>query len=109
MSTILVTGGNRGIGFAIVQQVIHRLPTSRVILGCRDVKLGVEAIKQLRDEGITADLEVVEIDIEDDASITAAVTTIDRKYGKLDGKSLQSQVYDQKKTSNSLSLNQQCH
>ncbi|KAF4826472.1 Short-chain dehydrogenase/reductase tropE [Colletotrichum tropicale] len=34
MAIILVTGGNRGIGFGIVQAIADRLPDSTVIIGC---------------------------------------------------------------------------
>lgn len=88
MSTILVTGGNRGIGNAIVQQIGSRLPTSTIILGCRSVRSGNDAIQELKSNGIAANLDTVEIDIENDKSIAAAVEAIDKKYGKLDGKTL---------------------
>ena len=88
MSVILVTGGNRGLGYAMVQVLGLRIPDTTIIIGCRDASSGEEAILSLRKEGVSAPLDVVVVDIEDDESIAAAVRTIDAKYGKLDGKSL---------------------
>ncbi len=85
MAIILVTGGNRGIGLAIVQVTATRQPSSTIILGCRSVKAGEEAIKSLREQGLACTFDVVQLDIEDDSSIVAAVGAVDKKYGKLDG------------------------
>lgn len=84
MSVILVTGGNRGIGYAIVKVLSDRLPSATFIIGCRDTKSGEYAVEQLRGEGVSAALDVVRIDIEDDGCIRDAVVAIDQKYGKLD-------------------------
>ncbi|CAM1511696.1 Fc.00g092090.m01.CDS01 [Cosmosporella sp. VM-42] len=84
MASILVTGGNRGIGYAIVQSIAERLPSSTIIIACRDPKAGETAIEQLKANGAKASLDVVQIDIEDDDSIEAAAATVGNKYGKLD-------------------------
>lgn len=85
MVTVLITGGNRGIGFGIAQAIAGRIPSSTIILGCRRPEAGYEAIEQLRGKGISSSLDVVQLDIGDIQSITAAVETLDSKYGKLDG------------------------
>lgn len=87
MTISLVTGGNRGIGYFIVKGLATRLTSPTVIIACRDVEAGRKAIAQLQSEGVPADaLDVVQMDIEDDDSITAAVEQVKQKYGKLDGK-----------------------
>lgn len=87
MATILVTGANRGIGYAIVQAIGTRLPSSTIILGCRNKDAAKDATDSLHKNGVKAQLSYVELDIENDASIEAAVALIDRDYGKLDGMS----------------------
>ncbi|KAF5520104.1 Short-chain dehydrogenase/reductase tropE [Colletotrichum aenigma] len=71
MATILVTGGNRGIGFGIVQAIAERLPDSLVIIGCRSTVAGHEAVTKLRELGVKTNLDVLLLDIEDDASIAS--------------------------------------
>ena len=90
MSTIvLVTGGNRGIGYAIVRAIANRIPQAIVILGCRDIASGETALKQLKADGFAAELQVVQLDIEDDNSIADAVDTVQQRFGKLDSKQFQ--------------------
>ncbi|RBR11079.1 uncharacterized protein FIESC28_09224 [Fusarium coffeatum] len=84
MATILVTGANRGIGYAIVQAIGTRFPSSTIILGCRSTDAAKDAIGSLPADGVKAQLFYVELDIENDASVEAAVALIDRDYGKLD-------------------------
>lgn len=86
MATILITGANRGIGFAIAQAVCGSFPTSTILIGCRNVDLGEDAIKRLRLDGVTTSLHTLPIDIESDVSIASAVTIVREKFGKLDGK-----------------------
>ena len=88
MSTILVTGGNRGIGFAIVQLCATRLPEASIIIGCRSKVGGEEAVQRLQGLGLKNSFDTVTIDIENDASIESAAGAINAKYGKLDGELL---------------------
>jgi NAD(P)-dependent dehydrogenase (short-subunit alcohol dehydrogenase family) len=65
--TALVTGGNRGIGYAICDGLVDRgLP---VILGSRDEANGEAAARPLRERGGTVRVEP--IDVAEPASITA--------------------------------------
>lgn len=85
MVKILVTGANRGIGVAIVQSTASRLPSATIILGCRSLEAGHEAVEQLRKVGLKTSFDVVQIDIDNDESIAAAVQAIGKKHGRLDG------------------------
>ncbi|KAL7802290.1 NAD(P)-binding protein [Trichoderma aethiopicum] len=84
MSIVLITGANRGIGFGIAQAVASRIPSTTIILGCRNIANGHEAIERLRKLGVSSTLDAVQIDIEDIQSITAAVEALHNRYGKLD-------------------------
>ena len=83
---ILVTGANRGIGFAIIQALASQTETadSTFLLGCRDSKIGKEAIEQLDRLEIKAAIQEVVIDVTSDKSIFAALDTIQNQYGRLD-------------------------
>ena len=85
MTVVLVTDASRGIGHAIVQGIAKRLPDSTVIMGCRSFQSGKDAVRELRAVDGTAKLNTFELDIDSDASVTAAVATIGDRYGKLDG------------------------
>lgn len=81
---VLVTGANRGIGFAIVHSLAIALPSSTFLLGCRDSAKGEAAISDLRSQGITSAIIPVQLDVTDNASVAAAVDTVREKYSKLD-------------------------
>ena len=73
--TALVTGGNRGIGLAIVEGLAKA--GLRVLLGARDPAAGEVAAQQLqRDHDLPA--RVVEMDVGMPDSIQAAVRTLER-------------------------------
>lgn len=83
---VLITGANRGIGFAILQALASQPETanSNLLLGCRDLKKGKEAVKQLRSQGITSSVHPVLIDVTSDSSIKHAVGEIQQQYGQVD-------------------------
>ncbi|KAI3397729.1 hypothetical protein diail_10382 [Diaporthe ilicicola] len=84
MTIIFVTGANRGIGFAIVQAAAGRILDATFILGCRSLDAGHEAADELRGLYPEIVFDVVQIDIEKDESILAAVKWVGEKYGRLD-------------------------
>lgn len=85
---ILVTGGNAGIGFALCKQLVA-LHDCHVIMGARDVKRGQAAVAELKG-AVSADrasaIELVQLDVGDDASVIAAAASVQSMIG--DGKSL---------------------
>jgi NAD(P)-dependent dehydrogenase (short-subunit alcohol dehydrogenase family) len=78
--TALVSGANRGIGFAIVRQ-LARLGVLAVI-GARDPKDGEAAAEKLKTEGL--DCPVVKLDVTAEGDAAAAVAEVVRLYGRLD-------------------------
>jgi NAD(P)-dependent dehydrogenase (short-subunit alcohol dehydrogenase family) len=76
----LVTGGNKGIGLAVVAG-LARLGC-RVQLGARDADRGGAAVAKLRAEGLDVDLTV--IDVTSDGSVTQAADALSAKHGRLD-------------------------
>jgi NAD(P)-dependent dehydrogenase (short-subunit alcohol dehydrogenase family) len=80
MVTALVTGGNRGIGKAVVADLARRGHT--VWLGARDAHRGAEAEAELRAEGL--DVRFLALDVADDASVRAAAARVARETPVLD-------------------------
>ncbi|MFD6159727.1 SDR family oxidoreductase [Nocardia sp. NPDC060256] len=76
----LVTGANKGIGFAIAQGLGALGHT--VAVGARDDARRAEAVARLRNTGI--DAFGVALDVTSGDSVTAAATTIERTAGRLD-------------------------
>lgn len=76
----LVTGANKGIGFATSRQ-LARLGI-KVLMGARDEGRGKAAAKKLLAEGL--DVEPVRLDLTDSAQIAEVRATIAKKYGRLD-------------------------
>jgi NAD(P)-dependent dehydrogenase (short-subunit alcohol dehydrogenase family) len=78
--TALVTGANKGIGYAIAAGLAAS--GMHVIVGARDERAGLEARDRLRADG--HDASSVTLDVTDDASVAAAAATIERERGGLD-------------------------
>ena len=100
---ILVTGANRGIcpssftkvrspitnyplglGLAIVHALASRTPDSVILLGSRSISSGTEAVHELRQQGVSTDIKVVELDVTNDHSINSAVDVVGGKYKRID-------------------------
>ena len=81
MKTVFITGANKGIGFETAKQLAQL--GYFVYLGSRDKIKGTEAIKKLNDLGIS-NVEQIQIDIADIASIKQAKQNIETKVNSLD-------------------------
>jgi NAD(P)-dependent dehydrogenase (short-subunit alcohol dehydrogenase family) len=75
MTTTLVTGGNKGLGFETARRLVALGHT--VYLGARDREKGEAAARSLG-------ARFVQLDVTDDASVTAAAAWIQQQPGGLD-------------------------
>lgn len=84
---ILITGANQGLGYYAAQQLAAE-GKYHVLVGSRDISKGQKAVESLvSDDSVKVDAQDVEplqIDINDDASIYAAAKAVEEKHGKLD-------------------------
>ena len=88
----LVTGGNRGIGFAISKQLA--LQGISVIIGSRDIRQGEAAAKSIAPSPTaggtttttttTTTVSAFELDVTDQDSVDKLTSIIHSKFGKLD-------------------------
>jgi NAD(P)-dependent dehydrogenase (short-subunit alcohol dehydrogenase family) len=76
--TALITGGNRGIGYAIAQGLLKA--NVQVIIGARSLEKGETAVAKLNSPLVSA----VEIDIAEDESINNAFNELKGKIDSLD-------------------------
>ncbi|KAK3369596.1 hypothetical protein B0T24DRAFT_722448 [Lasiosphaeria ovina] len=81
---VFITGANQGLGLAIIEVAGLRYPENVYILGSRDVGKGEEAVQQLREKGVKARVDVVQLEVTNDEHITAAVDYVAKTYGRLD-------------------------
>ena len=77
MKTILVTGGNRGIGREICRQLDAL--GHRVILCSRDTEMGSKAAA-----GMSDNVSVKSLDVTDEASVLKLLNIVESEFGKLD-------------------------
>ncbi|MEW2592970.1 SDR family NAD(P)-dependent oxidoreductase [Micromonospora aurantiaca] len=75
MTVTLITGANKGIGFETARQLLDLGHV--VYVGARDVERGEKA-------AATLGARFVQLDVTDDASVTAALAAIDAAEGRLD-------------------------
>ena len=78
-TTILVTGGNNGIGLAACQ-LFAAQPNYHCIMASRSLEKGQKALASIKSSNIS----VVQLDITSDASIAAAVKEVEAKHSHLD-------------------------
>jgi NAD(P)-dependent dehydrogenase (short-subunit alcohol dehydrogenase family) len=78
--TALVTGGNRGIGLAIVERLSSE--GLRVILGAREFAAGQAETGRLRKQG--ANVDSIALDVSSRAAIDAALGTLDKQRIAID-------------------------
>ncbi|KAK1574774.1 short chain dehydrogenase [Colletotrichum navitas] len=82
MIVALVTGGNSGIGEAVVRQ-LAKTPDFHVIIGSRNAESGLKLADSLSQEGGHS-VSSVQLDLVSDESIFNAVKHIKDNYGRLD-------------------------
>jgi NAD(P)-dependent dehydrogenase (short-subunit alcohol dehydrogenase family) len=81
MTTIaLITGANKGLGFAVARQLAKQ--GIEILIGARDLEKGTTAAKQLQEEGLKA--EFLLLDVTQEESVKNAAQTVQEKQGKLD-------------------------
>ena len=79
----IVTGGNQGLGLALVRGLCSRLgDEGTVYLAARDRERGEAAARGLHDEGLSARLELV--DVRDTDSVQACADALAQRHGGVD-------------------------
>jgi NAD(P)-dependent dehydrogenase (short-subunit alcohol dehydrogenase family) len=82
MTTVLITGANKGLGRETAGQLAERGWT--VLLGARDHERGKAAAAAVAESAGGADVRFVRLDVTDDASVAAAVAEVGALTDHLD-------------------------
>lgn len=77
----LVQASDKGIGLALVEQLLKRHPTGRVIATCRD-PMGAQHLDALHDQS-GGRLEVLKLDVTKEETIESASDLVRARYGRL--------------------------
>ncbi|KAJ8113911.1 hypothetical protein OPT61_g4079 [Boeremia exigua] len=80
----LPPGGNNGIGFDTVSAITAASPTYHVVIGSRSPSKGATALERIQAKSHPGSASLIQLDVTDDSSISAAAATIERDYGRLD-------------------------
>lgn len=78
MKRIVVTGANKGVGFAVVERLVADRNDTFVYLASRDLDRGYAAKQALvaRNSGWEDRVHVLQLDVQDAASVAAAASTV---------------------------------
>ncbi|MFT5686757.1 MAG: NAD(P)-dependent dehydrogenase (short-subunit alcohol dehydrogenase family), partial [Myxococcota bacterium] len=80
--TFFITGANTGLGFETAKVLAAK--GARVLLGCRTRSKAEDAVAKIRAESPDADLEIIDIDLGDLATVRAAAARV-AEEPRLDG------------------------
>ncbi|OQE46791.1 hypothetical protein PENCOP_c001G03692 [Penicillium coprophilum] len=82
-TVILITGANSGVGYATAQTLAAH-PNHHVIMACRDLQKGEKALSELQSKDLKGTLSLIQLNVEDDTSISKAVDTVNEQFKRLD-------------------------
>ncbi|OBT56871.1 hypothetical protein VE04_03001 [Pseudogymnoascus sp. 24MN13] len=83
---ILITGANTGIGFEVIKALVDSPHAYTILLGGRSIQKAKDAVKLAKEQfpNSQSTLSAIQVDIEDDASISKAFEEVSTKYERLD-------------------------
>jgi NADP-dependent 3-hydroxy acid dehydrogenase YdfG len=83
---ILITGANTGLGFETIKSLLSSSKPYTILLGGRSPEKATSAVKEAEAAfpNSLSNLKAVQIDIEDDNSISELYELINAEYGRVD-------------------------
>ncbi|KAK7362712.1 hypothetical protein VNO77_04833 [Canavalia gladiata] len=75
----VVTGGNKGIGFALVKRFAEL--GLNVVLTARDIQRGEAALETLREQGLASHVHFLLLDVSDPLSVSSFASSFQAKFG----------------------------
>lgn len=83
-TVVLITGGNQGLGYECVKKLAAEQADYRIVISSRDLAKGVAAAAGVAKLAAHTTTEAVQLDVASDDSISAAVSHMESKCGRLD-------------------------
>lgn len=86
MKSILITGSNRGLGYATIEELLRKKSQYHLILSARDDDSGIKAFTTLSEKypNEASHLHYHQLDITKTESIQTFISWLKEKFGKLD-------------------------
>lgn len=83
---ILITGANTGIGFEVIKALVGSPNTYTILLGGRSIQKAEDAVQLAKTQFPDSQsiLSAIQVDIEDDDSISKAFDEVSSKHGRVD-------------------------
>lgn len=83
---LLITGANTGLGFETVRSLYQTSKAYTILLGGRSLEKARAAVESVRAEfpKSASTVQAIQVDIEDDDSISRAYEQVEREHGVLD-------------------------
>ncbi len=73
---------NGGIGFELARQLLLTDSKYHVLLGCRSIEKGQNAIKELQAQQPLGAVELLQVDVASEESVAVAAKEVEEKHGK---------------------------
>ena len=86
--TLLITGGNTGLGLEVVKALYNSATTYHIFLAGRNIEKAKTAINEVIEKGqgptTSTKIEPLQLDVESDSSISAAFELVKSRIDHLD-------------------------
>jgi NAD(P)-dependent dehydrogenase (short-subunit alcohol dehydrogenase family) len=77
--TVVITGGNSGLGYACARALLRASPPWHVVIACRDLGRAGSAVEALRESAAGARVEAMALDLASLASVRAFSAELERR------------------------------
>ena len=79
-----MTGANSGVGYATAKYLAERSADYHIIVGTRSLENGERAVADIQAGPLKGSVSTVQLDVTDESSIAAAVTSVQKNSGRVD-------------------------
>lgn len=81
---ILITGANQGLGLEIVKKLAAENENYRILMAARSLDKVKKAASEVTQLAKHTELDIVQLDVTSDESISSAAQAVGARYGRID-------------------------